>query len=72
MRLLLEKIKRDDLWRTLLDNRAQTAQQKAEQDEGDVNEELEEKRGYSESSVAGLKEHRGRRDTQRERGQEAA
>lgn len=72
MRLSLEGLKPDHLRWTLHDNRAQTTQQEAEKGEGDVNEELEEKRGYSESSVAGLKESRGRRDAQRDRGQEAA
>lgn len=72
MRLPLGGIKWDYLGWTLLGNRAQTAHEEAEQGERDVNEELEEKRGYSESSVSGLKEHSGRRDTQSDGGQEAA
>lgn len=72
MRLPLEGLKLDDLGWTLFDNRAKTAQQEAEKGEWDVNEKLEEKRGYSESSVTGLKEHSGRSDAQSDRGQEAA
>lgn len=71
MRLPLGGIKWDDLGWTL-NNRSQTAQQETAQSERDVNKELEEKRGYSESSVAGLKEHSGHRDAQSDRGREAA
>lgn len=72
MWLPLEGLKLHDLGWTLFDNWAKAAQQEAEQGEGDVNEQLEEKRGYSESSVAGLKKHSGRGDAQSDRGQEAA
>lgn len=72
MGLPLEGLKWDDLGWALLDNHAQTAQQEAEKGEGDVDEELEEKRGYTESPVAGLKEHSGRGDAQSDGGQEAA